>query len=672
MTNVKKLLMAAAGASGDSLGIDSVFKTHTYKGTAAENEQDTGIDMATEGGMVWIKRFTDGGAGHNVFDTVRGRAKRLAFNLNNQEFTSTASQDFKSFDSDGFTLNGTLYNANLNANTTYPNTQYISYNFRKCANFFDIVTFTGDGASSKTLSHSLGVAPAWILVKRRDDSSDWWCYHRMLNGGTNPHQYRIAFNQENDEESAGNTWGNTAPTASNFYVGDNDTNTSSATYVAYLWAHHPNDGSSTGFGSDGTTPTISCGGYTGNGNATGPSITTGFEPQWLLLKNIDDNYNTWYLFDRMRGFGSAGKEDAYLRPNEAAASDVGAHYLMVKPDGFQVFGTGGHTNGDGDNYIYIAVSRGGDTEPTDIDDVFDSKAYDTDNTDDRELDTTNRADLMWGRAYEYSNSYAHSVQTRLIQSNSNIVRTNSTSGTVDNPDGISGLQQNKGFRVGNDTNVQQNNGYQKSYGSTWTRAKGFFDERAYYGTGSTQTLTHSLGTEPKMILIKEITGSSPWTVYHTSLGNQYAFNLSSSGTPSQHINWWRNYTPTATNFKIGAFDDHNQSGQGYMCLLFGEISGLTKFGSYTGNGSATGPSITTGFQPQWVLIRRYDDSGKWMLFDAARGVASGNDSVLYFNETDQAFAGDYIDFNSSNFQLKNTDGDINANSGTYIYYAIGA
>jgi hypothetical protein len=111
----------------------------------------------------------------------------------------------------------------------------------------------------------------------------------------------------------------------------------------------------------------------------------------------------------------------------------------------------------------------------------------------------------------------------------------------------------------------------------------------------------------------------------------------------------------------------NNSGATYVAYCFAEVEGFSKFGSYTGNGSATGPSVTTDFEPTWLMIKRTDTTSDWIILDSARDTANPRDKFLEPNTADAEATGNDVDFNATGFQLKSTSASTNDTGGTYIY-----
>ena len=155
MPSNKKLLQAAAGnAGGDNLYVEDVFSTYLYTGNSSTQTINNGIDLDGEGGLVWHKRRTSTGENHYLYDTERGVAKALQSNQTNAE-GATGTGGLTSFNSNGYTY-GTAQETGQD---------YVGWTFRKAEKFFDVVTYTGNG-SNRTISHSLGSVPCFVIVKR--------------------------------------------------------------------------------------------------------------------------------------------------------------------------------------------------------------------------------------------------------------------------------------------------------------------------------------------------------------------------------------------------------------------------------------------------------------------------------------------------------------------------
>jgi hypothetical protein len=170
-------------------------------------------------------------------------------------------------------------------------------------------------------------------------------------------------------------------------------------------------------------------------------------------------------------------------------------------------------------------------------------------------------------------------------------------------------------------------------------------------TGVTNgTVGHGLGVAPSMIVVKS-RGAQNWFIYHTGLGNtQYmTFSTDSATTNSGS---WNNTSPTSSVFTSGSYFSTNSM----VAYCWAEVPGYSRFGSYTGNGSADGPFIYCGFRPKYVLIKRTDSNAAgpdWYVFDAARNTYNdGAFTNMYINTSNVESTGWPIDFVSNGFKIR--------------------
>ena len=201
---------------------------------------------------------------------------------------------------------------------------------------FDVVT-ANELQLGADIPHSLGKTPEMIIGKNRNNTFVWAVYHKGLNGGTNPEQYRLRLNQDDGEQDVTEAWNDTAPTATHFTVGVNHTgNSGGADYKPIFMLFASVDG-------------ISKVGYY-DGSSSAQTITTGFQPRFVIIKHADGSGNPWYVLDTTRGWGSGN--DKYLKLDTTAAQsdyDFGAPtstgFTLNVFDGF---------NNSGKKYIYYA------------------------------------------------------------------------------------------------------------------------------------------------------------------------------------------------------------------------------------------------------------------------------------------------------------------------------
>jgi hypothetical protein len=193
----------------------------------------------------------------------------------------------------------------------------------------------------------------------------------------------------------------------------------------------------------------------------------------------------------------------------------------------------------------------------------------------------------------------------------------------------------------------------------------------YTGTGSAATVGHGLGVVPKMVIVRRRSGVSSWRVMHIGMGTMGSFmayleNIAAASATAL----WNSTSPTLSVFSVGTDPDVNGNTSTYVAYCFAEIADFSKFSSYTGNGSATGPSITTDFEPTFLMIKRIDSTGDWIVHDSARDATNPRTAFLEWNTADAEATGNDVDFNSTSFQIKSTSATVNASGGTYIYMCI--
>ncbi len=206
---------------------------------------------------------------------------------------------------------------------------------------------------------------------------------------------------------------------------------------------------------------------------------------------------------------------------------------------------------------------------------------------------------------------------------------------------------------------------------TFRKAAGFFDVVTYTGAGNSQTIAHSLGAIPRMIIFKQRNQSTTvWAVYHQALGTALHLPLNlAAGTAAFPL---LTATPNASNFTLASFENRcNQSGVNYVAYLFGSLASGSAVGSYTGNGSTL--SVDCGFAAgaRFLLIKRSNSSTNWYIWDTARGIASGNDPHLIANTNALEASTDSIGPNAVGFNvIQNATTNINVSGAPYVYLAI--
>ena len=333
-------LSTRGGGGGGGLDVATVFSTSLYTGTGAAQTITNGIDLAGSGGLVWLKRRAVVAQNHGLFDTVRGENPYLSSDL------AAAQVNFSNgvvYNSNGFTNKATSF---FGGSGDGIGQTYVSWTFREATKFFDIVTYTGDGTNGRAISHNLGIAPGFVIIKKTDASQDWAAAHRG-NGTTGANAMSL-------NDAVGSSYTTFPVTNTTFTVSTSGTNgiynsfgqgmnTNTGTYVAYIFA---NDIAATGV--------IQCGSYTGNGSATGPVINLGWQPQWLMIKNTSATGN-WQMIDNVRGMSVAGSDNT-LQAN-LVNIETAADYVSPTATGFQIVSASSEVNTSASTYIYIAIRK---------------------------------------------------------------------------------------------------------------------------------------------------------------------------------------------------------------------------------------------------------------------------------------------------------------------------
>jgi hypothetical protein len=187
-----------------------------------------------------------------------------------------------------------------------------------------------------------------------------------------------------------------------------------------------------------------------------------------------------------------------------------------------------------------------------------------------------------------------------------------------------------------------------------------------------QSVGHGLGVAPAMIIVKSRSNVTNWLVWQKTYNVDSVLLLNGTDALITGLTGiWGSANPTSTTFGLNRLDsDNNRSGQTYVAYCFAEVEGFSKFGSYTGNGSATdGSFVYVGFKPAFVMVKRTNDTGSWRIFDDARSPENVVALYLYANLSNADDTGAVLDFVSNGFKFRNASTDNNASGSTYIYMA---
>ena len=323
------------------------FNTKLYNGTGSSNAI-TGVGFQPD--FTWIKRRNSATA-HHLHNAISGATKVLNSNTSNAE--STDAQKLSSFDSDGFTVgtNGDANNSSgtfaswnwLGANGTSANTDG-SISSTVSANTtsgFSIVKWTPTNTNTpQTIGHGLGVAPSMIIVKNIQRAVDWKVYHKSI-GNT----HALTLNGTNAKHDDTGYWEDTTPTSTVFTTGNGSGYTVGAVtenFIAYCFAEK------TGYSKFGS--------YTGNGNADGVFVYTGFKPAYVTIKRTNAT-SDWHHFDNKRGDPVNNGGWDYLKLNDSGVEGTASGRVDFLSNGFKLRYATGNLNEDGDSFIYNSFAE---------------------------------------------------------------------------------------------------------------------------------------------------------------------------------------------------------------------------------------------------------------------------------------------------------------------------
>jgi len=266
--------------------------------------------------------------------------------------------------------------------------------------------------------------------------------------------------------------------------------------------------------------------------------------------------------------------------------------------------------------------------------------------------------------------------------------TNSTGGETTEAQEVQSFNSD-GFTVGNSDNANRNNATMvgwnwKAGGAGSANTAGTINSTVsanttagfsivkYTGNGSSgATVGHGLTTTaPKIVLIKTTSGADAWTMLNTNIDlNKYLALNSTSAEISDPM--FNNTAPTTTHFTLDADGQVNGSGVSLIAYCFSEVTGYSKFGSYTGNGNADGTFVFCGFKPAWVMVKNANNaSADWTMFDVKRDTYNIMDKRLRANlgNAEDAPLG-FIDFTSNGFKWRTDSFAVNGSGNTHIYMA---
>tara|TARA_Y100001972_G_C7643893_1_gene323494 strand:+ start:917 stop:1942 length:1026 start_codon:yes stop_codon:yes gene_type:complete len=317
------------------------FNTITYTGNGG-TQALTGVGFQPD--LLWIKQRNESRS-HQIMDAVRGANVRIKADSTEAETSSALT----SFDSDGFTVNGTSLDG-----TNKSSGSYVAWNWKaggagssnsdgsitstvsvNTTAGCSIVKYAGAAGTSGTVGHGLGAVPNGIWLKDLA-TNNWNVYHSSLANS----QY-LQLNEAAAVGSATSRWNNTTPTSTVFTVGNDDSvNNSGRNFIAYVFAEKK------GYSRIGS--------YIGTSNADGPFIYCGFRPNFLLIKNASSGNQLWELFDNKRIGYNPNNRRIYTNTNDAEDTSL---RLDLLSNGFKLRTNGSHVNNNGQTMVFWAFAE---------------------------------------------------------------------------------------------------------------------------------------------------------------------------------------------------------------------------------------------------------------------------------------------------------------------------
>jgi hypothetical protein len=316
--------------------------------------------------------------------------------------------------------------------------------------------------------------------------------------------------------------------------------------------------------------------------------------------------------------------------------------------------------------------------PNYIEDVFSTWLYignGSTQTITNGIDLSTKGGLVWTKVR--NGGFDHSLydSARGFQ---NILISNSTAGSSNaSPFGLTALT----------TGFTDAAGWSSAYNlATWTFRKQpkFFDVVTYTGTGSNTTIAHSLGSVPGSIIVKRTDTTADWAVYHRSLANTQYLVLNDTAAAATGATWWNSTTSTSSVFSVGTDASVNASGGTYVAYVFAHDAGgfgllgtdnVISCGSYVGNGVTTGPTVTLGYEPQLLIVKKAGDTADWLIYDNMRNSGSwGTRLNPNLPNAENSNTNAQFDITATGFNSNSANNSANSSTNTsgitYIYIAI--
>jgi len=506
-----------------------------------------------------------------------------------------------------------------------------------------------------------------IIQKKLNDTQDWYVYFPPGVIDSN-YNYMVL-----NSDAAKGTTSSTAPTATTFNAASD-----SGEYIAYCF--HSVSGYS------------KLGSYSGSSSAV--TVTTGFKPDYILIKRTN-NSSRWIVLDAKRNFF-----ESYLDPSDSLAEQTDSEIQLSVTSTTFVLPAGSNSaiNTSGSEYIYWAIAKNATNNNT-LANSFKAVTY-TGNSGTQAITGVGfKPDLVWTKARNEAN-YSHFL-TDSIRGGTKVIQSNSSAAEITRADNIQSFNSD-GFTLAGDGTSNYNSTTYAAWcwkaGNTWqsnidgtipsltnTNTANGFSIVKWTGAGGTSTLGHGLSAAPELIINKRLSGSNSWDFWvtgATAIGWDKFLGLNRTDAEADGFNNtpFGDTAPTSTVFTVDSDSGAGIGGSGdeFISYCWHSVTGYSKIGSYTGGGN-TNPTINVGFAPDWLMVKKATGTATgstgWTMVDSARHPGTptyDNGNVLYADDN----LAEQDDDNERGFIITSTGFSPNGNyfstnnSGdTYIYMA---
>ena len=649
--------------------VDGFSKIGSYTGTgAAGNFIETGFEPS----FIMFKR-TDSTGGWLIFDNKRNltnpRNTRLEAN-NSQAEQAGSTSKFVDFYSNGFEPQVSDSEINASGGT------YIYMAFAAdpdteaptVAKSFSTVAYTGTGATNSI--DGLGFSPNLVWIKQRSFVDNHYLLDSIRGPGFRIHSNLTA------AQSGPDTNRFTSFDTDGFTVGsDNALNQSGQTFVAWAWKADDNE--PTIFGG----PALAvykfednANDVTGNYSATTATNITYSSSGKFNKAGVFNGSSTKVEFD---GIGSLPTGSGEVSWSMWVYTDTGSQSCGL--GGYGRWNTGGTNSGAAQKYFGTGLASGNL--------YFYGYYYNAGLSPSVALPTSQWNHLVYVRKGSNINIYLNGSLAGTISRSSldigggsgNLDLTIGKQAWSDSAEIFDGKIDQVRIYSGALDEYQVNELYNETASDNDDLTLGsppeiLISANANAGfsivkftndnPGSTARVPHGLSSTPEMIIVKRIDGVEDWYVYHTSMGLSKFMRLNLTDAQGTATNLFNTVNSTVFNPSFTS-----SAGQECIAYCFHSVSGFSKFGSYSGGSTGSGNVITTGFQPDWIMIKRTDTADDWTIIDSVRGDSASSRRLIANTSEAEKTATSIWYPTSTGFYFESTGNSINASGGTYIYVA---